>query len=57
MPKEILFRLEVHGQVWFEPATVNRVPQPEELQNPQHQEKGIRHSPFQKDNFPTWETE
>lgn len=54
---EVLFRHEYHGQVWLEPKTVNRVPSAEELANPQHLEKGVRHSPFQKDNFPTRETE
>lgn len=57
MPKviEILVRNECHGQVWYSTQPVGRDP-PEELHNPRHQEKGIKSSPWKKDNITTRET-
>lgn len=57
MPKviEVLVRNECHGQVWFTTKAVDH--DPEDIQNPRHQEKGVRASPYQKDNFQARETE
>ena len=55
MPKviETLVRHECSGQVWF---TVEKLADPKGLDaqsEPRHLPKGVRHSPFAKDNFET----
>lgn len=57
MPKviEVLVKKEVHGQTWTEvvPLEQYRVGH----QKPSQMEKGLRASPFQKDNFEAREPE
>lgn len=57
MPKviEVLIRNECRGQVWFTTKAVSH--DPEDVESPRHMEKGVRASPYQKDNFNTREAE
>lgn len=59
MPKvtEVLVRNECHGQVWFSTQPVDVGQEVNDLPNPRQMEKGIRASPWKKDNFPNQETE
>lgn len=48
---EILIRREAEGEVIFTIETVPANVDLKELQSPRHLEKGLRASPYQKDNF------